>query len=131
MAEQHATSTSYWGCKTRPAYDCMFPQVLPSLHEALKDYTIDNRGDVGSWVREAAMQGLVDLMQLLAQLQPHITDNRLQGQLAFRSRAHELVSVAHCEQIALLSCLLACCRGTEWRCGGGTQAGGGAYCTHA
>eukprot|EP00887_Chlorella_sp_A99_P001994 scaffold18.g1994.t1 len=38
------------------------------LLAALGDYSIDNRGDVGSWVREAAMEGLVSL--LLAVLQP-------------------------------------------------------------
>ncbi|PNH09641.1 Tubulin-specific chaperone D [Tetrabaena socialis] len=31
------------------------PGVLPCLRASLEDYTTDNRGDVGSWVREAAM----------------------------------------------------------------------------
>lgn len=35
---------------------------------ALNDYTIDNRGDVGSWVRDAAMEVLVQLTQLLTEL---------------------------------------------------------------
>ncbi|GLI66672.1 hypothetical protein VaNZ11_010602, partial [Volvox africanus] len=30
-------------------------KILPCLHASLEDYTTDNRGDVGSWVREAAM----------------------------------------------------------------------------
>ncbi|XP_048132760.1 tubulin-folding cofactor D [Rhodamnia argentea] len=33
-------------------------EVMMSLFNALDDYSIDNRGDVGSWVREAAMDGL-------------------------------------------------------------------------
>lgn len=33
-------------------------EVMQSLFEALDDYSVDNRGDVGSWVREAAMDGL-------------------------------------------------------------------------
>ncbi|KAK4803453.1 hypothetical protein SAY86_003270 [Trapa natans] len=33
-------------------------EVMVSLFRALGDYSIDNRGDVGSWVREAAMEGL-------------------------------------------------------------------------
>ncbi|KAI3428971.1 uncharacterized protein J3R85_008780 [Psidium guajava] len=33
-------------------------EVMMSLFNALEDYSIDNRGDVGSWVREAAMNGL-------------------------------------------------------------------------
>lgn len=32
--------------------------VLGTLFKALDDYSVDNRGDVGSWVREAAMNGL-------------------------------------------------------------------------
>ncbi|XP_023000016.1 tubulin-folding cofactor D isoform X1 [Cucurbita maxima] len=33
-------------------------EVMASLFKALDDYSVDNRGDVGSWVREAAMIGL-------------------------------------------------------------------------
>ncbi|KAJ8450116.1 hypothetical protein Cgig2_033310 [Carnegiea gigantea] len=33
-------------------------EVMRSLFNALDDYSVDNRGDVGSWVREAAMDGL-------------------------------------------------------------------------
>lgn len=33
-------------------------EVMQTLFMALDDYTVDNRGDVGSWVREAAMDGL-------------------------------------------------------------------------
>ncbi|KAL5571563.1 hypothetical protein UlMin_021160 [Ulmus minor] len=33
-------------------------EVMTSLLKALDDYSVDNRGDVGSWVREAAMDGL-------------------------------------------------------------------------
>ncbi|KAK3019553.1 hypothetical protein RJ639_004394, partial [Escallonia herrerae] len=33
-------------------------EVIQSLFRALDDYSVDNRGDVGSWVREAAMDGL-------------------------------------------------------------------------
>ncbi|GAB2210552.1 hypothetical protein Droror1_Dr00015820 [Drosera rotundifolia] len=32
--------------------------VIQSLFGALDDYSVDNRGDVGSWVRQAAMDGL-------------------------------------------------------------------------
>lgn len=35
---------------------------MPDLYDcyllALKEYTIDSRGDIGAWVREAAMTGL-------------------------------------------------------------------------
>ncbi|KAH7863931.1 hypothetical protein Vadar_023696 [Vaccinium darrowii] len=33
-------------------------EVMQCLFKALDDYSVDNRGDVGSWVREAAMDGL-------------------------------------------------------------------------
>ncbi|KAF6174696.1 hypothetical protein GIB67_008751 [Kingdonia uniflora] len=33
-------------------------EVMQTLFKALDDYAVDNRGDVGSWVREAAMDGL-------------------------------------------------------------------------
>ncbi|KAI5064124.1 hypothetical protein GOP47_0020794 [Adiantum capillus-veneris] len=40
-------------------------QVMESLFEALDDYAVDNRGDVGSWVREAAIEGLKQCTELL------------------------------------------------------------------
>lgn len=33
-------------------------EVMTTLFKALDDYSVDNRGDVGSWVREAALEGL-------------------------------------------------------------------------
>ncbi|MCL7043675.1 hypothetical protein MKW94_029328 [Papaver nudicaule] len=33
-------------------------EVMQTLFKALDDYSVDNRGDVGSWVREVAMDGL-------------------------------------------------------------------------
>ncbi|XP_031392563.1 tubulin-folding cofactor D [Punica granatum] len=39
-------------------YLLMKDEVMNSLFRALNDYSVDNRGDVGSWVREAAMDGL-------------------------------------------------------------------------
>ncbi|PRQ56920.1 putative tubulin-specific chaperone D, tubulin-folding cofactor D [Rosa chinensis] len=33
-------------------------RIMTALLKALDDYSVDNRGDVGSWVREAAMNGL-------------------------------------------------------------------------
>ena len=39
--------------------------ALRALLGALEDYSTDNRGDVGSWVREAALAGLARLLPLL------------------------------------------------------------------
>lgn len=33
-------------------------EILEALLEGMQDYTSDSRGDVGAWVREAAMLGL-------------------------------------------------------------------------
>ncbi|KAI8030068.1 Tubulin-folding cofactor D, partial [Camellia lanceoleosa] len=38
-------------------------EVMQTLFKALDDYSIDNRGDVGSWVHEAAMDGLESLVE--------------------------------------------------------------------
>lgn len=43
--------------------------VLPALLSGLNDYSRDNRGDVGSWVREAAMEGTPQLLLLLGDVQ--------------------------------------------------------------
>ena len=39
--------------------------VLEACCTCLKDYSMDNRGDVGSWVREAAMLALERLVPLV------------------------------------------------------------------
>ncbi|KAL9385616.1 hypothetical protein Peur_022626 [Populus x canadensis] len=39
-------------------YHLIKNEVMLNLFKALDDYSVDNRGDVGSWVREAAMEGL-------------------------------------------------------------------------
>ncbi len=39
--------------------------LLDALIGGLHDYTIDERGDVGSWVRIACMQGLTEISDLL------------------------------------------------------------------
>lgn len=42
-------------------------EVMTSLFRALDDYSVDNRGDVGSWVREAAMDGLEKCTYILCE----------------------------------------------------------------
>ena len=41
--------------------------TLNTLFEALNDYQLDRRGDVGSWVREETMVSLTSFVQALAQ----------------------------------------------------------------
>jgi hypothetical protein len=40
--------------------------VVDALTAALGDYATDDRGDVGSWVREGAMRALPDLVAAMA-----------------------------------------------------------------
>lgn len=37
-----------------------FNKVVDCLIKALNEYTLDNRGDIGAWVREAAMNGIIN-----------------------------------------------------------------------
>lgn len=47
----------------------MSPKALNSLYNALQaglqDYTVDERGDVGSWIRIACIQGLTSFSEIL------------------------------------------------------------------
>jgi len=54
----------------------VFEKMARALLKALCDYATDNRGDIGSWVREAAMESLYTLLILMA------TNKLLSTQLA-------------------------------------------------
>ncbi|XP_040918865.1 tubulin-specific chaperone D isoform X1 [Toxotes jaculatrix] len=47
-------------------------KVYGTLLESMNDYTTDSRGDVGAWVREAAMTSLMDVTMLVAGSAPEI-----------------------------------------------------------
>ncbi|XP_060577597.1 tubulin-specific chaperone D-like [Ruditapes philippinarum] len=47
-------------------------QVYEAFLCALKDYTLDSRGDVGAWVREASMSGLLEITALTVSSQPDL-----------------------------------------------------------
>lgn len=42
--------------------DSILDRVFQCLFSALQEYTVDNRGDIGAWVREAAMNALFKLI---------------------------------------------------------------------
>lgn len=42
-----------------------FNKVVDCFLKALDEYTLDNRGDIGAWVREAAMTGILKLFETL------------------------------------------------------------------
>ncbi|KAF8158379.1 TBCD protein [Crassisporium funariophilum] len=48
--------------------------LVDALLGGLDDYTIDERGDVGSWVRIVCVQGLTSISELLFHLAPSIPD---------------------------------------------------------
>uniref|UniRef100_A0A3Q3IL70 Tubulin-specific chaperone D n=1 Tax=Monopterus albus TaxID=43700 RepID=A0A3Q3IL70_MONAL len=47
-------------------------EVYGTLLKSMNDYTKDSRGDVGAWVREAAMASLMDVTMLVASSAPEI-----------------------------------------------------------
>ncbi|XP_077183678.1 tubulin-specific chaperone D isoform X2 [Paroedura picta] len=49
-------------------------QIYNTLLDGLNDYTTDSRGDVGAWVREAAMTSLMEVTLLLTQNEPALID---------------------------------------------------------
>ncbi|XP_047156873.1 tubulin-folding cofactor D [Vigna umbellata] len=51
-------------------------EVMTSLFKALDDYSVDNRGDVGSWVREAALDGLEKCTYMLCKTDKSICSER-------------------------------------------------------
>ena len=56
---------------------------MMSLFKALDDYSVDNRGDVGSWVREAAMYGLEKCTYILCK----------RDSMGFQGKSQEVDSV--------------------------------------
>ncbi|KAM9597792.1 tubulin-specific chaperone D [Trichechus inunguis] len=48
------------------------PQIYSTLLDCMSDYTTDSRGDIGAWVREAAMTSLMELTLLLGRSQPQL-----------------------------------------------------------
>uniref|UniRef100_UPI00398F11B9 tubulin-specific chaperone D n=1 Tax=Pristiophorus japonicus TaxID=55135 RepID=UPI00398F11B9 len=47
-------------------------QIYDTLLDCMNDYTTDSRGDIGAWVREAAMTSLMELTTLLVQTHPQL-----------------------------------------------------------
>jgi len=48
------------------------PVIYESLFTAMKDYTLDRRGDVGAWVREASMSALQSITVLAIKTHPQL-----------------------------------------------------------
>ncbi|KAI3800449.1 hypothetical protein L1987_28540 [Smallanthus sonchifolius] len=69
VCETLTSTTDYSGLQPHD-YTSLFitikTEVMQSLFNALEDYSVDNRGDVGSWVRTAAMNGLEKCTYILS-----------------------------------------------------------------
>lgn len=63
-------------------------EVMISLFKALDDYSVDNRGDVGSWVREAALDGLEKCTYMLCKIDKSVC-------LSGRSDGNEIEPIAY------------------------------------
>ncbi|EDR13279.1 uncharacterized protein LACBIDRAFT_322818 [Laccaria bicolor S238N-H82] len=65
------SSTSVGGHFLSSGYDYIYLKsdavnvIVNALRAGLNDYTIDERGDVGSWVRVASIQGLTSISELM------------------------------------------------------------------
>lgn len=53
------------------------PEIYDSLFIAMRDYTLDSRGDVGAWVREASMTGLHDLTSMVVNKDPSLLSSQI------------------------------------------------------
>ncbi|KAF9096373.1 hypothetical protein BGX29_008588 [Mortierella sp. GBA35] len=51
-------------------------KILQMYFRGLEDYSVDHRGDVGSWIREACMQGLQVMVPIVARLDHHLTPDQ-------------------------------------------------------
>ncbi|XP_046406500.1 tubulin-specific chaperone D isoform X2 [Ischnura elegans] len=54
------------------------------LLKGMEDYTADGTGDIGAWVREASMDGLVVLTQVVVSTKPSILTEELVGEMFSR-----------------------------------------------
>ncbi|KAI8023191.1 Tubulin-folding cofactor D [Camellia lanceoleosa] len=62
-------------------------EVMQTLFKALDDYSVDNRGDVGSWVRKAAMDGLERCTYILCKRHSMNRSGKSQGVESISDRA--------------------------------------------
>ncbi|XP_066474680.1 tubulin-specific chaperone D [Tiliqua scincoides] len=56
-------------------------EIYNILLDGMNDYTTDSRGDVGAWVREAAMTSLMEVTLLLTQNEPELIDATVSKQI--------------------------------------------------
>ncbi|KAK8960657.1 hypothetical protein KSP40_PGU013149 [Platanthera guangdongensis] len=77
VCETLARSSSNRISEDSSIYCFIKKDVMRVLFDALDDYAVDNRGDVGSWVREAAMDGLERCSYILCKYDTMIASDQL------------------------------------------------------
>ncbi|CAI9103662.1 OLC1v1002186C2 [Oldenlandia corymbosa var. corymbosa] len=70
LTEANEHSGSFSGEDSAMLFEFLKNEVMQSLFKALDDYSVDKRGDVGSWVREAAIVGLESCTYILCRIGP-------------------------------------------------------------
>lgn len=89
-------------------------KVFPCLLAACEDYTTDNRGDVGSWVRDAAMSELTSLVLFLTKYhQQQQNSQQGQGEAGRAPAAHGPLDAASLAQLAARVGGVLCKQGVE------------------
>ncbi|KAG2461089.1 TBCD protein, partial [Polypterus senegalus] len=91
------------------------PLIYGTLLEGVRDYTVDSRGDVGAWVRQAALTSLMKVTLLLVQSCPELITPDISSQMfcclaqqsaekidCFRAHAgHVFLTLLHFERPAV------------------------------
>ncbi|KAL0993545.1 hypothetical protein UPYG_G00109500 [Umbra pygmaea] len=60
------------GCPDSVVCEGNISMIYRTLLDCMSDYTLDSRGDVGAWVREAAMSGLMEVTLLVVSTAGHL-----------------------------------------------------------
>ncbi|KAI1315977.1 hypothetical protein EDD11_010559 [Mortierella claussenii] len=90
--------------------------ILQMYFAGLQDYSIDHRGDVGSWIREASMQGLEVMFPLVARLdhqrkdRPHYLSDQDHAQVLaklLQQSVEKIDRIRACSAAAMVTILYA------------------------
>jgi len=69
----------------------MISSVYKALLVAIEDYSTDNRGDIGSWVREATINAFVKLSSLIVEFDAQTLPQQGEEEAWFTPELSELV----------------------------------------
>lgn len=102
-AQRNASSTTVAGSASLPGLDStQLCAVVDGLVLATKDYAVDNRGDVGSWVRKAALESMERILASLAAVRA--VSQRVQSAVGALSSAGASEDSRSSSLLSLLPC---------------------------